>query len=583
MDQSAQDASQPGRKGGEFFTAPSQDAHRRYEALRAYFVEGLTAAQVARRFGYSVAAVNSAVRDFRAGRRQFFTPAKPGPRRAPAKDAARDRVLVLRASGHSIDEIATALAAEGTPLNRTGVAEILSQAGVPRIWRRPEQLRGAPRREQLPRAGIIDFAGLPAVSHTRMAGLLLAIPDLVALDLPQLVRSAGYPGTKVIPAVSSILSLLALKLTTTRRVSHVDDLAADPGAALFAGLAALPKKSALTAYSSRLDHALQQAFLAALDNKMIGAGLACQDEAIFDLDFHAIMHWGEDPGLEKHYVPRRSQRTRSVLTFFAQDCGTHNLVYAGADLSKATQNREVITFCDHWRQVSGSDPAMLVMDQKVTTQQVLGELDQRGVKFLTLRMRSTSLTRQINALPATAYTTITLDRPGTHHRPKVAEQTGVKLSSYPGVVRQLIVCGLGRDAPTVIITNDHDTATKHLIQRYARRMTIQQRLAEAIRSFHLDALSSAVNLNVDLDVVLSVLAHALCAALRRRLPGYQTATPDTLQRRFLQTSGRILNRDDHVVVQLNRRTYSPILRAANIPQHTPVPWWGNRPLRFDFT
>jgi len=205
------------------------------------------------------------------------------------------------------------------------------------------------------------------------------------------------------------------------------------------------------------------------------------------------------------------------------------------------------------------------------------------VKFLTPRMRSTSLTRQINALPATAYTTITLDRPGTHHRPKVAEQTGVKLSSYPGVVRQLIVCGLGRDAPTVIITNDHDTATKHLIQRYARRMTIQQRLAEAIRSFHLDALSSAVNLNVDLDVVLSVLAHALCAALRRRLPGYQTATPDTLQRRFLQTSGRILNRDDHVVVQLNRRTYSPILRAANIPQHTPVPWWGNRPLRFDFT
>src|SRR6266704_4350905 len=168
VDQSAQDASQPGRKGGEFFTAPSQDAHRRYEALRAYFVEGLTAAQAARRFDYSVAAVNSAVRDFRAGRRQFFTPAKPGPRRAPAKDAARDRVLVLRASGHSIDEIATALAAEGTPLNRTGIAEILSQAGVPRIWRRPEQLRGAPRREQLPRAGIIDLAGLPAVSHTRM-------------------------------------------------------------------------------------------------------------------------------------------------------------------------------------------------------------------------------------------------------------------------------------------------------------------------------------------------------------------------------------------------------------------------------
>ena len=121
---------------------------------------------------------------------------------------------------------------------------------------------------------------------------------------------------------------------------------------------------------------------------MISAGLATASEAIFDLDFHAVMHWGQDPVLEKHYVPSRSQRARSVLTFFAQDTGTHNLVYANADISKATQNREAIAFCDHWKQVSGADPKMLIMDQKVTTQAVLGELDARGVKFATLRMRS---------------------------------------------------------------------------------------------------------------------------------------------------------------------------------------------------
>ena len=150
----------------------------------------------------------------------------------------------------------------------------------------------------------------------------------------------------------------------------------------------LPKKSALTSYSYRLSHAHQQRFLAALDKQMISGGLATADEAVFDLDFHAIMHWGRDPALEKHYVPTRSQRARPVLSFFAQDTGTHNLVYASADLSKATQAREAIAFCDHWKAVSGSDPAMLIMDQKVTTQQVLGELDERGVKFLTLRMRS---------------------------------------------------------------------------------------------------------------------------------------------------------------------------------------------------
>ena len=98
-------------------------------------------------------------------------------------------------------------------------------------------------------------------------------------------------------------------------------------------------------------------------------------------------------------MPTRSQRARGVLTFFAQDSGTHNLVYANADLSKATQNREVLAFCDHWKALSGADPTMLVMDQKVTTHEVLGELDTRGVKFLTPRMRSASLKKHITASP----------------------------------------------------------------------------------------------------------------------------------------------------------------------------------------
>ena len=243
-------------------------------------------------------------------------------------------------------------------------------------------------------------------------------------------------------------------------MSRVDDLLADPAPALLAGLAVLPKKTALTDYSYRLSHDHQLRFLAALDKQMIGAGLATAGEAIFDLDFHAVMLFqGHDPALEKHYVPTRSQRARSVLTFFAQDTGTHNLVYANADLTKATQNREVLAFCDHWKAVSGSDPHMLIMDQKVTTQPILGELDGCGVKFATLRMRSPSLLKRISALTASDCKTIALNRPGPHNRPKVHEDPAVKLTSYPGTVRQLIVTGLGRDAPTVIITNDAQIKT----------------------------------------------------------------------------------------------------------------------------
>ncbi len=562
---------------------------RRYEALRGYFVDGLSYAEAGERLGYTRWAVINLVRDYRAGKLELFAPArKPGPPpgAAPAKDRARGRVIELRRQGLSAYEISARLAAEGRPLNRTGVGEILAEEGFGRLIRRPQpEASTSPstpgRDTNLPRAQVIDLGAWPERLDTIRAGLLLVLPDLAALDLPALTRAAGYPGTSVVPAVSWLLSLLALKLTRTRRVSHVDDLLDDPAAALFAGMAVLPKKSALTDYSYRLSHDHQQAFLAALDTKMIASGLAAADQAIFDLDFHAVMHWGRDPALEKHYVPTRSQRARSVLTFFAQDSGTHNLVYASADTSKATQAREVIVFCDHWKQVSGSDPAMLVMDQKVTTQPVLGELNERGVKFLTLRMRSPALIKHISSLASSDFKTITLDRPGPHNKPQVHEDPAVTLTSYPGTVRQLVVTGLGRDTPTVIITNDDDTKTRALIERYARRMTIEQRLAEIIRAFCADALSSTVNLNVDLDIMLAVLAQALLAALRARLPGYAAVTPDTIQRRFLETPGQIITKGDTITIRLQRRAFSPVLRKASLPADTRIPWLGNRIVRYE--
>jgi hypothetical protein len=113
-------------------------------------------------------------------------------------------------------------------------------------------------------------------------------------------------------------------------------------------------------------------------------------------------------------------------------------------------------------------------------------------------------------------------------------------------------------------------------------MTIEQRLAEQIRSFHLDALSSAVALNVDLDTTLTVWAAAAYDALRRRLPGYTSATPDTIWRRFVSTIGQITLAPTEVVARISERTYSPVLRSADLPE-IQVPWWEGRRLRFEIT
>jgi hypothetical protein len=112
-------------------------------------------------------------------------------------------------------------------------------------------------------------------------------------------------------------------------------------------------------------------------------------------------------------------------------------------------------------------------------------------------------------------------------------------------------------------------------------MNIEQRLAEAVQSFSLDALAGAVPLNVDLDVVLSVLAHTVCAALRRRLPGYSTATPDTLQRRFFSTGGIITTHGDQITIRLKPAHLLTGTPPVQPPPDITVPWWDGRTLRYD--
>lgn len=114
------------RPGAERFTAPAEPNQRRYEALRAYFVEELSAQEVGERFGYTRATVETLVRDFRAGHLELFVSSRPGPRTQPKKDRARTLALALRRESRSLREIERALQAEGMPLSKTAIWELVS-------------------------------------------------------------------------------------------------------------------------------------------------------------------------------------------------------------------------------------------------------------------------------------------------------------------------------------------------------------------------------------------------------------------------------------------------------------------------
>ena len=572
------------RPGHERFTEPTLAAQRRYEALRAYYVEELAPGEIAERFGYTKASVQTLISQYRqADLAGLFAESRPGPKRQPKKDAARERTIELRRQRHGIEEIVSELERAGTPLSRTAVWEILREAGLSRMPKptaRPKP-ETAPERLQAPKVRVLQNEDWPTSGaiQTQHAGLFLLVPELIALDVPALAKAAGWPSTSQLQALHSVLSLLALKLSGRRRRSHVHSVVHDPALGLFAGLNVLPKTWHLTTYSYRTTRAQQLAFFEALQPRLRDAGLL-GDQGL-NLDFHAIMSYGEDTILDKHYVPRRSQRTRSVLTFIAQDGQERTIIYANAELTARAQSGEVIEFCRFYQRTHGELPKLLVFDQKLTTQEHLAELDELGVGFITLRQRSPKLIAALEQLPASTWTKTRLDRSGKH---KTATYHEDPVTIKGRTFRQLAVNGLGREQATLLLTNQQKLTAKQLIERYGQRWGIENQLAEQIRAFHLDSLCSQVPLAVDFDVALTVLADI---AYRRFAHGlhatYHTQTPDTIREYLINGIGELRFSTDHVEVRLRRRTHTPaLLDAGYQDRQIEIPWWGGRTLSYAF-
>jgi transposase len=571
------------RPGAEYFLTPAGASQRRYEALRAYFVEGMPAAEVADRFGYSTASVHQMATVLRRGRMSLFTDPRPGPK-GPRKATGelRAKVLALRAAGHSVTEISAALTAEGLPVSAQTAWQILDAEGIPRLPRRDEGRRGPPAKlDPVQAARLPGWPATATVLGCDHAGLLLLFPAMASLGLHDLVRAAGYPATRALTAWQSVGTLLLAKCARKARIHHIGSLTDDAGLAFTLGLTALPKATHLGSYSWRARRDSNVKLLAGLVAGLRPLGLATGEDG-FNCDFHAIRHHGQDAVLEKHYVPRRSQRTRAVLTFFAQDHASSELVYANAGITKAGQAAEIIAFADYWQRATGSDPGLLVFDSQLTTYKILDELTARGIRWLTLRQRGKAELDRLAALPASAWKTVTIARTGHYRKPRLHEDM-VKLTGVTSRARQIAVRNIGRDEPTLLITHDLATPARDLFTRYAEPMMVENQLDAYIGGFHPDALTSGVPLNIDLDTTLTVVAGNLCRLLAHKLDRYHNATPGKIWRHFLDATGTLHIDNTGITCALNLRSHHPVLIDAGFADlQTPIPWWESRTLRFRF-
>jgi len=575
------------REEARFFLQPLKPLQRQYEALRAYFVEGLPSAQVAARFDYTPGSFRVLCHQFRKDpdfRERFFRDVRHGPQSAPARDRVREWVVAMRKKNLSVYDIQHELRTTGHELSINSLSILLREEGFARLPRRRDEER--PETIKPAVAAVADARRLsldPRGFRTRMAGLFLFVPLMRNLDLAQIAREAGLPGSKRIPAEQALRSFLALKLIGKERKSPVMNLVFDEGLALFAGLNVLPKRSYLAAYGSRIGRQTNLALMASWFQHVENIGL--RRSGSLDLDFHTVpAHTDKEP-LQTHYVTRRSHRQQGVLMFLARDAEQRVLCYSNAALSKERQADEILRFVDFWKAQTGQVPAELVFDSGLTTYPNLRRLNQQGIHFLTLRRRSRAMLAAIYAQPPGAWRRVTLrSLSRTYRTPRVLDER-VRLKGYGDEpIRQLSVIDLGHEAPTVILTNDLHSPPATLITRYAQRMLIENGIAEAIHFFHLDALSSMVGLKVDFDLQITLMGSALYRLLAQHLADeYRRATAKSIFTNLLDVGGYIDIAEKQITVTLDKRAHNPYLVDSGLGQQpTPMPWLDNKELVLRF-
>ena len=514
----------------QFFLQPKLTFQRQYEALRAHFVDGQSLDQVAQRFGYQSSALRSM--------------------------ASRFRTACRRGNAAPFFSLTDADAPPALAFTR------LNHVPSPQI---------ADRRE-------LNLASGRTL-RSRVADVFLFLPLLTRLGFDRIVNDALYPGSERVPAPSALLSLLALKLLDKERRSHIDDFNCDEALGLFAGLNILPKKSFATDYSYRTSRDQQWSLLQGWVKALAPVMFPNADS--FALDFHPIPFRGDPALLDRHYLPTGGKAAPSVLTFFALEQDSRCFCYANADLTRDDQSGEVLRFVEFWRGITGSDPKWLCFDSKVTAYPELSRLNQRRIRFVTIRRRGTAILNRLERQSASVWKEAVIDIPKrSHTQIRYFEET-VRLRGYEGAVRQIAVTGLGRDRPTLLLTNEFGETPRELIIRYAGRNRIEGGLGVGVNFFHLDCLASEVRVNVDLDTALTVVANGCYRWLASRLKGCEKCDPKQLFRRFVETAGTVRIESERLEVTFDRRSHNPILRAAGLERDSaPIDWLGRRTIEF---
>ena len=570
----------------DYFMHPKETAQKRYEALRAYYLESLTQNEAAKRAGYSVTTFQSLVSNFQNGKIDFFVNPQYGPKRRRISDYEYDKIVSLRKSNHSIYEIKDILSSEGHETSLQTVNRILADEGFTKLQRRTEKKRGLSKKRTIipKKATALGFNDLDKYKfECHVGGIYYFIPYILQTGLFELISSSPFPETSQLSRINSIFSILALKLIGHERLSKISSYNHDTGFGFFAGLNVPPKTTATSTYSYLVDKDAVLNFMKEFIAHMRSIYPQYYQGETINLDFHSIPHYGEKSKMDENWVGAKHQRLKSALTLFAQDGESRHLLYANTDIDREDEPKEIVNFVNYWTDVKGVINQTLVFDSKLTTYKILEELDDIPLKFITLRRRGKKLIEYANNIPEKDWIKVDLKKKKRKYNKFKMYEKEITLPRTNLKVRQVIFKDHGRRLPTFLITNDFEIDLEILALHYANRWLIENKFAELVDFFNLNALSSPFMIRIYFDVVLTMVSDTLYRLLAKDLKRFEDCTPKTIFSDFIncRCKGEVVG--DEIIIKMKKMATSSIFKSNDVFQNTySVPWLGDKKLRYEW-
>ncbi len=573
-----------------YFSNPYSTTHRQYETLRAFFHEGVSAECVAKSFGYTLSAFYSLTRDFKnklqdkISEEPFFRINKQGRKFKDVTGEIRNLIIALRKQHLSVPDIKALLDTQKYKISERYVFSVIKKEGFSRLPRRDNKDREDTRvniKEKLSAAKSEELQLDPEQFSTENSiGILCLLPYIKEYGLDVIIQKSLYPETKTINKISSILSFLALKLSNIRRYNADDLWCMDRALGLFAKLNVLPKTGWFSSYSHRITRRMNIDFLKNLHEVWRQKGLLSDT---MNLDFTSIPYWGDDSHLENNWSGKRHKALASMLAVLAQDPDSGIIDYGDVNIRHNNQSKVILEFLDFYRGNNENDQTLkyLVFDSKFTTYQNLRKLEDRNIKFITIRRRDATIVDELEKLPPSQWRKIhVMNANGKGRTLKIFEKK-VAIKDYGKFIRQVAITGHGKIKPALIITNDFDIKLESLLRKYSRRWIVEKEISEQIEFFHFNRVSSSMVIKVDFDFTMTILAHNLYRLFTLNLTGYSHQTDASIFRKFLYNSGNVVITSKNIEVNLKKKRNLPaLLEELERFQGQRIPWLDNRRLFF---